>query len=78
MSCTITKSGTILETETDIAVNELPVKAINYLNQHYKNVEAKRASKIVETNGKVNCEANVNKKDVIFDANGNLFKVEND
>jgi hypothetical protein len=78
MSCVIDKNGTILETEADMAVNELPAEATKYLSQHYKNMKVKEASKIVKRDGAVNYEAFVNKKDVIFDANGRFIKIAND
>src|SRR4051812_34648711 len=36
ISCVIDYSGTILETETDIPVSELPQEATLYLKTHYK------------------------------------------
>src|SRR3954470_21937346 len=46
MSCVIDNSGTILETETDITVSELPQEAVIYLKAHYKGHTIKEASKV--------------------------------
>jgi len=74
MSSVIDKNGTIIETETDMAVKDLPQSAQNYLKGHYKDAKIREAAKIVKANGEVNYEALVNGKDVMFDANGNFIK----
>lgn len=78
MSAVIDKAGTILETETDIAVNELPQTAQSYLKTHYKNAKIKEAAKIVKASGEVNYEGEVNGRDVIFDTNGKFIKEAKD
>ncbi|MCW3106421.1 MAG: hypothetical protein JWQ09_927 [Segetibacter sp.] len=74
MSAVIDKAGTIIETETDIAINELPQSVQSYLKTHYKGAKVKEAAKIVKANGEVNYEGEVNGKDVIFDSNGKFIK----
>jgi putative PepSY-like beta-lactamase-inhibitor len=74
MSSVIDKTGTILETETDITIKDLPLTAQDYLNSHYKGAKIKEASRIVKSNGEVNYEALMNGKDVIFDSNGKFIK----
>src|SRR6185369_2705674 len=74
MSSVIDKNGTIIETETDMAIKDLPQSAQNYLKEHYKDAKIKEASKIVKANGEVNYEALINGKDVMFDVNGNFIK----
>jgi len=78
MSAVIDKSGTIMETETDIAVNELPQNVQKYLKSHYSGLKVKEAAKIVKANGEVNYEGEVNGKDVIFDKNGKFIKIARD
>lgn len=78
MSALINKAGTILETETDIAVDELPKAAQSYLKVHYKVAKIKEAAKIVKAKGEVNYEGEVNGKDVIFDTNGKFIKEAKD
>jgi uncharacterized protein (DUF2147 family) len=78
MSCVIDKSGNIIETETDIAVTELPATVLTYMKEHYKGAKIKEAARIVKGNGEINFEAEVNGKDVVFDANGKFIKEEKD
>lgn len=78
MSAVINKEGTILETESDIAVNELLKPIQSYLKTHYKGTEIKEAARIVKANGEVNYEGEVNGKDVIFDASGKFIREAKD
>jgi hypothetical protein len=66
--------GTILETETAIAVNELPQAAITYIVQHYKGAKIKESAKTVNAAGEITFEAEVNDTGVIFDATGKFLK----
>jgi len=75
MSAVIQKNGTIVETETDIAISDLPASTQSYVKEHYSGAKIKEASKIVKANGEVNYEALVNGKDVMFDTNGKFIKV---
>ena len=70
----IDTKGTLLETETDIAMSDLPKAAADYLSVHYKGKKVKETAKIVKANGEVNYEAEVNKVDVIFDSKGGFLK----
>jgi len=74
MSVVIDHSGTIVETETDILISELPKEAVLYLKTHYKGHTVKEASKIVKNSGEVNYEAMVHGRDVMFDKNGKYLK----
>jgi hypothetical protein len=78
MSVVIDESGTIVETETDIPVTDLPAAAQDYIKQHYPSMVIKEASTITKANGEVNYEAEVDDKDVIFDANGRFMEEEKD
>lgn len=78
MSALIDANGTIIETETDIDIDDLPQAAKTYMQKHYAGVKIKEAARIVKTGGEINYEAEVNKKDVVFDANGNFLKEVND
>jgi len=78
MSAVIDKTGQIIETETDVLVDELPENVQSYLKAHYKGVKVKEAAKIVKANGEVNYEGEVNGKDVIFDKNGKFIKIARD
>lgn len=74
-SVVINASGVILETETEIEPNALPKAILDYISTNYKGQKVKEAAKIVLGDGTVNYEAEVNKKDLIFDNNGAFIKV---
>ena len=68
------KSGTILETETEIEVKGLPKTVQDYLKDHYKGAKISAASKIVRANGEVTYEALVSDKDLMFDSDGKFLR----
>lgn len=78
MSAVYDASGTLKETEENILVNELPSGIVTYMKLHYKGAAIKQAAKITKANGEVNCEAEVNKTDVIFSRDGRFLKEEKD
>jgi hypothetical protein len=78
MSVVIDENGTIVETETDIPVADLPTTVQDYIKQHYQGMVIKEASMITKENGEVNYEAEVDDKDVVFDSNGKFIKEEKD
>lgn len=73
-SVVINARGHILETETEIAVSELPQKAKDYISANYKGRTIKEAAKIVDDKGLVSYEAEIKGKDLIFDAAGTFLK----
>jgi biopolymer transport protein ExbD len=74
MSCVVDKQGTILESETAIAVAELPQAIKDYVKINYKKAKIKEASTIINTNGVVMYEAFVGTKDLLFDKGGKFIK----
>ena len=78
MSAVIGKNGTVVETETDIPVTDLPKAVQDYMKKNYPGVKIEEAARIVKANGDVNYEAEVHHKDVIFDANGKFIKEAKD
>ena len=74
-SVVINANGVILETETEMEPSALPKAILDYLDANYKGQKIKEAAKIVLSNGTVNYEAEVNKKDLIFDNTGTFIKV---
>lgn len=66
-------NGKIIETEIAITVSQLPKKALQYLNDNYKNQKVKEAAKIVTEKGTVIYEAEIKGKDLLFDENGNYI-----
>jgi len=75
MSCVIDAGGNILETETVIPASELPQAAKDYIKKNYAGVTIKEAAKIVKSNGEINYEAELKKKDLIFDSAGKFLKI---
>ncbi len=78
MSVLIETNGNITETETDIKTSDLPATVLAYVKEHYAGKKIKEAAKLVKADGSVNYEAEVNGKDVIFDANGKFIKEAKD
>jgi hypothetical protein len=76
MSVIIDGSGNITETETMIAVTDLPVPISDYMNKYYSGMKIEEAAKIIKASGDVNYEAEIKEKDIVFDANGNFLKEE--
>ncbi len=74
MSATFEAGGAFTESEMDIKVAGLPAEASSYIKEHYKGKSIKEAAKITLANGAVNYEAEVDGKDVMFDANGKFLK----
>ena len=67
--------GNLIETETEIAVSELPQATKDYCAKNFPGKKIHEASKIVSANGTVTYEAEVD-ADYIFDASGNFIKKE--
>jgi hypothetical protein len=78
MSCLIDASGKLMETETEIHVADLPKAAADYIakNKHGKSVS--EASKIVDFQGIVTFEAEVDHIDLVFDKDGKFIKEAKD
>lgn len=74
-SVVLNANGVILETETEMDPSSLPKAILDYLEANYKGQKVKEAAKIVLSDGTVIYEAEVNKKDHIFDSNGTFIKV---
>jgi len=78
MSAVYDAAGTLKETEEEIKVSALPASVTAYVKQHYKGAAIKEAAKITKPGGEINYEAEVNKTDVLFDADGNFLKEAKD
>lgn len=74
-SVVIDPSGKILETETEMETSSLPKAALDYVATNYKGQKVREAAKMVLGDGTIRYEAEVNKKDLIFDSNGAFIKV---
>ncbi len=73
-SATFKADGTLIETETEIAISELPKAASDYLTKNYNGKKIKEAAKIVDAEGNVKYEAEIDNKDLLFDQQGNFIK----
>jgi hypothetical protein len=78
MAAVYDNNGILKETEEDIKIIALPSPVTAYIKTHYANVAIKEAAKITKTGGEINYEAEVNKKDLIFDSNGKFIRQEKD
>jgi hypothetical protein len=78
MSALFEANGTMTESEMDMAANQLPANVLSYVKTHYPGKKVKEGAKITKADGTVMYEAEVNGKDVIFDASGNYLKVVKD
>ena len=74
MSAMFEANGTMTESEMDIKVADLPATVLAYVKEHYKGKSIKESAKITKADGTVNYEAEVDGKDVIFDATGKFIK----
>jgi hypothetical protein len=76
VSVVLDVKGTVLETETEIKVAELPEAARAYITKNIANAKIKEAAKIVKADNTVEYEAEIGKKDYIFDSNGQFLRVQ--
>lgn len=78
MSALFEPNGTMTESEISIKTTDLPATVLAYVKEHYKGKTIKEGAKITKADGTVNYEAEVDGKDVIFDAKGNFLKITRD
>jgi hypothetical protein len=67
-------NGSLIETEVEIEVNQLPKGVLEYVAKNYQGQKIKEAAKITDAKGVVTYEAEIKGKDLIFDSNGNFIK----
>lgn len=67
-------NGSLLETETELKISELPPAVVDYISKNYKGSKIKEVAKITTSKGIVSYEAEVNGKDLIFDSNSKFVK----
>lgn len=72
-SATFSATGQLIETETEIAVSELPAAIRDYISANYKGKKIREAARIVTPTGAVTYEAEVNRHDLMFDASGKFL-----
>ena len=69
-------AGDFLEMVKAIPVSQLPAPIASYIKKHYKGAKITEAGKVTDSKGNVTYEAEVNRKDIVFDENGNFLKGE--
>lgn len=77
-SAVFTATGQFKQVEREVAPAALPATVAPYLKAHYPGQKIKEAARIEDAAGVVTWEAEVGKRDVIFDATGKFLRVEGD
>lgn len=75
-SVQFTPAGDFIEIVNAITINQLPAPVITYVKLHYKGAKITEAGRVTDAKGKITYEAEVNRKDIIFDEKGNFIKSE--
>ena len=75
-SVQFTPAGDFIEIVKAIPVSELPKPVLTYVKERYKGAKITEAARVTNAKGKQTYEAEVNKKDIIFDEKGNFVKGE--
>ena len=75
-SVQFTSTGNFIEIVNAIPVKQLPTPVFAYVKHHYKGAKITEAGKVTDAAGKISYEAEVNRKDIIFDEKGNFVKAE--
>ena len=75
-SVQFTPSGEFIEYVKAIPVGQLPKRVSEYVKAHYKGAKITEAGKVTDATGKISYEAEVNRKDLVFNENGNFIKQE--
>ena len=78
MTLVIDPKGNVVQTETEIKVSELSKIITDYCAKNYAGKKIKEASKIVDAKGVITFEAEIEKMEVLFDANGKFIKESKD
>lgn len=72
------ETGVLMETETEITIASLSARILAYINGHYKGLNIREASKIINHQGVITYEAAIKGRDLIFDESGSFIKEVND
>ena len=71
-----TPAGEFTESSNVIPISQLPANVLTYIKDHYKRAKITEAMLVTDASGKTFYEAEVHKKDIVFDGNGNFVKEE--
>lgn len=69
-----TPSGGFIEAVEAIQISQLPNGVAEYIQTHYKGAKITEAGRVTDARGKISYEAEVRKKDILFDENGKFIK----
>lgn len=75
-SVLLSAEGNVLQTETEMDITLLPQSIKDYVSTQLAGKEISSAAKIVDANGKISFEAEVDKTDYLFDENGQYASKE--
>jgi len=75
-SVQFTPKGEFIEIVKAIPVSQLPKPVLTYVSEHYKGAKITEAGKVTDAADKQTYEAEVNRRDIIFDENGKFVKAE--
>ncbi len=79
-SVNFNKTGKLIETEIDIAKNELPSGVEKYISENFAGWTINEMSKVIDAKSTIAFELQIKKdgtkKDLVFDKDGELRKVE--
>lgn len=78
MSAAYSADGKLISSETEISPSQLPEAARNYMSEHFPGQKISEACKITAADGTVTYEAEVQKSDYLFDANGVFLSKESE
>lgn len=70
--------GTLIQTETEISVSELPKGVSEYTSQNLRSKKINEATKILSNSGIITYEAEIGNADFLFDADGKFIKKNSD
>ena len=68
------EKGTVLETEVEIELSQLPAGVLEYVKTNYAGKKVKEAARITDAKGVITYEVEIKGKDLIFDSNGKFIK----
>jgi hypothetical protein len=68
--------GELVESEDEIAPDDLPEAARQYIVKNYKNARVKEAARITSASGVITFEADLGKQDLLFDNSGKFITIE--
>ncbi|QQL48894.1 hypothetical protein [Mucilaginibacter ginkgonis] len=76
MSVMFTPTGAFIEQVEALQPNALPAPALIYIKKAMGNVKIKETGRVTDAVGKITYEAEIKHKELIFDAEGKLVKIE--